>query len=171
MQDGASDSEPVSAHRIPSLPVADAWFRSTRLSDSLTVLIEPHVHELEQANMDPNDYRLRGAPATGLLEDGDRVDLGDVSLTVLHLPGHSPGGIGLLDEATGVLFAADAIYGAPLIYEGPGMNVQDYIETFHRLRTLDVSWVHGGHEPSFDATRMHAIIDHYLASWEADGAA
>ena len=114
---------------------------------------------------DPSSYKLRGAKATGLLEEGNTVDLGDRLFHVLHLPGHSPGGIGLYDERNGVLFAADAIYDGPLIYEGPGMSVPDYIQTFRKLRSLDVSVVHGGHDPSFDAQHMHKIIDRYMSLW------
>ena len=36
-----------------------------------------------------------------VLDDGDVVDLGDRAFEVLHLPGHSPGSIGLWEAATG----------------------------------------------------------------------
>lgn len=127
--------------------------------DELMISAYPH------AQYDPSSYKLLGAPATGLLEEGDTVDLGDRRFSVLHLPGHSPGGIGLYEELNGVLFAADAIYDGPLIYEGPGMSIPDYIETFHKLRTLEVSVVHGGHDPSFDGQHMHKIIDRYMSLW------
>ena len=64
-----------------------------------------------------------------------------------------------------MLFAADAIYDGPLIYEGPGMSVPDYIATFNKLKALDVSVVHGGHDPSFGSARMHQIIAQYEAIW------
>lgn len=37
------------------------------------------------------EYRVRAAPATRLIEDGDVLDLGNRILQVLHTPGHSPG--------------------------------------------------------------------------------
>jgi glyoxylase-like metal-dependent hydrolase (beta-lactamase superfamily II) len=114
---------------------------------------------------DPETYRLQGAAATGLLEHGDTVDLGNHQYKVQHLPGHSPGGIGLLEEGTGVLFAADAIYDGPLIFEGPGMSIDDYKKTFELLKSLPVSLIHGGHDPSFDRARMIEIITHYEAMW------
>lgn len=123
------------------------------------------IDALPFAGYDPKSYVLRGAPATGLLNEGDVVDLGNHSYTVLHLPGHSPGGIGLFEETSGVLFAADAIYDGPLIYEGPGMSVPDYLATFEKLKALDVSVVHGGHDPSFGPSRMHEIMAHYEAIW------
>lgn len=128
------------------------------------------LHALPFAGYDPESYRLQGAPATGLLAHGDTIDLGNHLYEVLHLPGHSPGGIGLFERASGTLFAADAIYDGPLIYEGPGMSVPAYRQTFDLLKGLPVSTVHGGHDPSFDRARMLEIIAHYEAIWNSEGA-
>jgi glyoxylase-like metal-dependent hydrolase (beta-lactamase superfamily II) len=111
----------------------------------------------------PELYRLTPAPLTETLDEGDVVDLGDRRLRVLHLPGHSPGCIGLLDEANGEFFAADAIYDAELYDELPHSNVGDYLDTMRRLLTLDVGVVHGGHGPSFGRQRMREIARDYIA--------
>ena len=50
------------------------------------------------------------APPTRLVADGDVIDLGDRQFEVLHLPGHSPGGIALWESATGTLFSGDVVY-------------------------------------------------------------
>lgn len=128
---------------------------------------ETLIEALPYADYDPETYHLRGAQATGHLNHGDTVDLGNHRYEVLHLPGHSPGGIGLFERATGVLFAADAIYDGPLIYQGPGMSVTDYQATFELLKSLPIRTVHGGHDPSFDHTRMMEIIAEYEAIWRA----
>jgi len=128
---------------------------------------ETLIEALPFEGYDPEDYRLQGAPATGLLNHGDTVDIGNHVYEVLHLPGHSPGGIGLFEHATGVLFGADAIYDGPLIYEGPGMSIDAYRQTFDLLKTLPVTVVHGGHDPSFSKTRMLEIFDKYEAIWDA----
>jgi glyoxylase-like metal-dependent hydrolase (beta-lactamase superfamily II) len=127
------------------------------------------IEALPYAGYDPESYRLQGAPATGLLEEGDTLDLGGHVYEIWHLPGHSPGGIGLFERETGVLFAADAIYDGPLIYSGPGMSVPAYRETFAKLRALPVTVVHGGHDPSFGPDRMIEIIDAYESRWAAEG--
>lgn len=115
---------------------------------------------------DLNAYAIAPAPATGMVEDGDIIDLGDWQGEVLHLPGHSPGQLGLWHSESGTLFGGDAIYDGPLIYDGAGMSVTDYTATLKRLRTLPVRIVHGGHDPAFGAERMGQIIDHYLALWQ-----
>lgn len=139
--------------------------RKTFLDAGYPPLDELMISAFPFEGYNPTDYRLHGAPATGLLEEGDTVDLGDIAFQVLHLPGHSPGGIALYNQVAGVLFAADAIYDGPLIFEGPGMSVPDYIQTFEKLRQLDVSIVHGGHDPSFNQQHMHSIIDKYMRLW------
>jgi glyoxylase-like metal-dependent hydrolase (beta-lactamase superfamily II) len=103
------------------------------------------------------------APATRLLADGDVVDLGDRAFEVLHLPGHSPGSIGLWDAAAGVLFSGDALYDGPLLDALEGSDVDAYVATMRRLRELPVRVVHAGHEPSFDRDRLIELCDAYLA--------
>ena len=43
------------------------------------------------------------------LKDGDKFDLGEIEVTVMHCPGHSPGSICLL-TSTGELFTSDVAY-------------------------------------------------------------
>lgn len=107
------------------------------------------------------------APATRLLDDGDVVDLGDRAFEVLHLPGHSPGSIGLWDERTGVLFAGDAVYDGPLLDALDGSDLSAYVTTMQRLRELPVTVVHVGHEPSFGRERLVEICDEHLLRWGA----
>ncbi len=103
------------------------------------------------------------APATRLLLEGDIVDTGDRSFEVLHLPGHSPGSIGLWEAATGILFSGDAVYDGPLLDEFDDSDVLAYVATMQRLRDLPVTAVHAGHEPSFGRERLIALCDQYLA--------
>jgi glyoxylase-like metal-dependent hydrolase (beta-lactamase superfamily II) len=104
------------------------------------------------------------APPTRVLEHGDIVDLGDRAFEVLHLPGHSPGSIGLWEPAAGVLFSGDAVYDGPLLDELEGCDIPDYVQTMRRLRELPVSVVHGGHEQSFGRDRLVELCDAYLAT-------
>lgn len=50
----------------------------------------------------------RGGVAGELLTDGDMVAVGDISLLVLHTPGHTQGSISLLGE--GLVFAGDTLF-------------------------------------------------------------
>jgi len=113
-------------------------------------------------------YAIPPAPVTETVVEGDIVDLGDWRAEVLHLPGHSPGQVGLWHAPSGRLFGADAIYDGPLIYDGAGTSIPDYVTTLKRLRALPVTTVHGGHDPAFGRKRFQSIIGHYLKLWGAD---
>ena len=104
------------------------------------------------------------APASRVLDEGDVIDLGDRAFEVLHLPGHSPGSIGLWEEETGTLFSGDAVYDGPLLDELDGSDVDAYVATMERLREMPVTVVHGGHEPSFGRQRLVELCDAYLAA-------
>ena len=129
-----------------------------RIPDGSMITAIPH------AGYDPERYRLKPAKRARVVEDGDIVDTGDRSFEVMHLPGHSPGSIGLWEKATGTLFSGDALYDGPLLDQLEDSSVPDYIRTMERLRDLPVRVVHGGHDPSFSRDRMIALIDNYLAS-------
>jgi glyoxylase-like metal-dependent hydrolase (beta-lactamase superfamily II) len=122
---------------------------------------------LPSAGFPLDDYGVQSAPLTGTLRDGDVIDLGDRTLEVLHLPGHSPGSIGLWEAETRTLFSGDAIYDGPLLFELPGSSIGAYALSLRRLLTLDVEIVHAGHDPSFGKQRLHEIARAHLAKWDA----
>ena len=121
-------------------------------------LINARPHD----EFDIDDYRITPTSVTRALEEGDVIDLGDRALEVMHLPGHSPGSMGLWDSESATLFSGDALYDGELLDELPDSDIPDYIATMKRLRELPVYVVHGGHEPSFDKNRMIELIDAYL---------
>jgi glyoxylase-like metal-dependent hydrolase (beta-lactamase superfamily II) len=123
---------------------------------------EEYLSAYPHAGYDIKLYAVKPAPATRILEEGDVVDLGDRSFEVMHLPGHSPGSIGLWENATGIFFSGDVIYDGVLLDELPGSNIKDYVRTMRRLRELPVRVVHGGHRPSFGRERLVEIVDKYL---------
>ena len=112
---------------------------------------------------DPGSYRVLPAPATRTVEEGDVVDIGDRHFEILHLPGHSPGSIGLWEAKTGILFSGDAVYDGPLLDQLPGSDIATYVSTMKRLRQLPVTIVHAGHDPSFGRARLRELCDAYLA--------
>ena len=114
----------------------------------------------------PSTQALRPGRATRLLEEGSTVDLGDRIFEVLHLPGHSPGSIGLYERRTETLFSGDAIYDGPLLADLPGSDREQYAQTLERLLRLPVSTAHGGHGLSMSGTRLQEIAAAYLRRWQ-----
>lgn len=120
------------------------------------------IMALPSAGFDLRRFACPAAPATRLLSEGDVIDLGNRVFEVLHLPGHSPGSIGLWESASGIFFSGDAIYDGPLLDELPGSDIAAYTATMRRLERLPARVVHAGHDPSFDGERLRQLARDYL---------
>jgi glyoxylase-like metal-dependent hydrolase (beta-lactamase superfamily II) len=140
----------VLAHPTRANTVADKY-----VSDDIFTALPP-------GDYDSARYNVRPAPATGLIEEGDVVDLGDRSFEVLHLPGHSPGSIALWEKASGILFSGDVIYDGDLAWDNTDSDIADYIRSAERIRDLPVRIVHGGHFPSFGRERLVELCDAFI---------
>ncbi len=67
-------------------------------------------------------------PVDVLIEEGDKIVIGDVTLDVIHTPGHSPGGICLLGE--GNVFTGDTLFvGGIGRTDLPGASMQDFMKS------------------------------------------
>ncbi len=68
----------------------------------------------------------QGAEPDIEMEDGGVFEVADVTLEVIHAPGHTPGSVCLYSEELGVLFSGDVVGGGgPIPHEG-------YFEDFPR---------------------------------------
>ena len=112
-------------------------------------------------------YRILPAPLTTALAEGDVLDLGDRQFRVLHLPGHSPDSIALLDERDGLFFSGDAIYDDTLIDDLVDSDRAAYRTTMARIADLPVRIAYGGHSESFSGERMREIARAYVEQGEA----
>ena len=131
----------------------------------LTTIVETHGHwdhvqalaEVVAATdakvaAHPGDEADLPVPVDNLISDGDTVTVGQCSLKVIHLQGHTPGSVALLydaDPAAPHLFSGDSLFPG-----GPG-NTQKDAERFGQLmddleskvfgRLPDETWVYPGH--------------------------
>ena len=96
---------------------------------------------------------------TTALTEGDVIDLGDRRFTVLRLPGHSPGSMGLLVKADGLFFTGDAIHDGTIVDDVPGHDIAACHVTMVGLRLLDLSLALGGHGRPFDQAHLSAIAE------------
>lgn len=70
------------------------------------------------------------------LEEGMRLDLGGRQLEVLHVPGHSPGSVALLERQSRWLFSGDTVMAQPVFLHLPDSSVSDYCRSLCKLRKL-----------------------------------
>jgi glyoxylase-like metal-dependent hydrolase (beta-lactamase superfamily II) len=84
-----------------------------------------------------------------LLKDGDTIDIDGLHFTVLHTPGHSPGGISLYGH--GVVFSGDTLFNYGIgRTDFPGCSHDQLMDSIqNKLMTLpDETIVYPGHGPS-----------------------
>ena len=100
-------------------------------------------------------YRATSPPPDRLLRDGDTLQVGGLIFEVMHVPGHSPGGICLgrraVDDDPPALFTGDALFAG-------GIGRTDFPDSHHAslmrgLRERILAWpdetvVYPGHGPA-----------------------
>ena len=152
-------------------------------SRGLSTIVTTHAHpahvqalaDLEESTFartvaHPDDSGALPIPTSHPVRDGDVVGVGAVQLTVLHLPGHTPGSIALLysppDGSTPHLFTGDA-----LLSGGPGATStpedrQRLLDALGRKvfdALPDETWIYPGHG-------QDTTVGRERAAWRTAGA-
>lgn len=113
---------------------------------------EPLIERIrEQAEMFGIREKVHPADVSVYLEEGDRIKVGNGSLEVIHVPGHSPGGIALYDKEDGFLISGDSLFqGSIGRTDLPGGNMQQLVRGVkEKLLSLPGSTVvYPGHGPA-----------------------
>ena len=105
-----------------------------------------HHAELESLRKWADERELKIKP-TDFFTEGDIVEVGNIRLKVLHMPGHSPGHLVLMEETERMLFTGDLLLrGGTGGANVEGGNPDDFIASIQRLRDLEGDWkIHPGH--------------------------
>jgi glyoxylase-like metal-dependent hydrolase (beta-lactamase superfamily II) len=61
------------------------------------------------------------------------IGLGNRKLEIMHIPGHTPDAIALLDRKAGLMWTGDSFYQGPIWLYAPETNLQDYAESLDKL--------------------------------------
>jgi glyoxylase-like metal-dependent hydrolase (beta-lactamase superfamily II) len=89
--------------------------------------------------------QIKPFPVDEIIDNGDTI----AGLTVLHLPGHTPGSIALYDPKRKVLFIGDTLRCKNGIVQGPPKNATwdmgQVYRSIEKLRTLDFTVMLSGH--------------------------
>lgn len=97
------------------------------------------------ASLDPVSIRQEACPPTGLLVDGATVDLGGRVIEVMHVPGHSPGSLALVDASAGLLFCADTVHDGYIWDDIPGADAAALLLSHQRLAEVEFRKACPGH--------------------------
>lgn len=100
-----------------------------------------------------------------LVADGDRLHIGNLSLEVIHTPGHSPDQIALYEPETATLWASDILSDVEIPFVSHSLPA--FEETLARLSTLAVTVLVPGHgfPSTTTSTYQHRVAEdqRYLA--------
>ena len=124
------------------------------------IVIHQEERELYNSAMDQAafwGYELAPLPEPDMfVQEGDRLEIGDLKFEILHTPGHSPGGICLYGE--GVVFTGDTLFAGSVgrtDFYGGDMNKLK--KSFSRLMSLPPDTkVFPGHGPASSISQEKA---------------
>jgi ribonuclease/clavin/mitogillin len=111
-------------------------------------------------------WRRATAQATAdcLLQGGDTVQVGGITIEAIDTPGHTLGSISLYLRQEGVLFTGDTVLGlgTVVIFPPPHGDMALYMQSLERLQTYDAALLCPGHGPPVRdvARKLQEMIDH-----------
>jgi len=92
------------------------------------------------------------------IDDGHVIDTGDHVLTVLHVPGHSAGGICLYEESTGILISGDTVFADGVgRWDLPTGDVASLVASIRKLSTLNLVDLYPGHGPCVQGNARRSL--------------
>ena len=116
------------------------------------------IHEKDEESYGNPDLNLSSPvlcspitfpPADKKLREGDKIEIGELSLSILHTPGHTPGSISIIVEKD--VFTGDALFAGGIgRTDLPGGDYDLLMKSIReKLLTLpDDFLIHPGHGPS-----------------------
>lgn len=105
---------------------------------------------------------------SGTLRHGDRIDLGDRVLEVLHTPGHSPGSVSFLDRDARALFCGDLCYLGKMLLFVSGSDLRDFRDSLRAAAAIlgDVDAIYPAHGTApMTGDDLIAIRDAFEMVW------
>ena len=132
-----------------------------RLREATGGEIVAHTDELKGI-----DEHVPGLRVDATVTDGERIDLGGVTLEYIDTPGHTMGSICVLYREEGLLFTGDTILGGSTTAISPDQGDMGlYVESLHRLLSYDARMICPGHGPIIKSPRakIEKLIEHRQA--------
>ena len=129
--------ELVMMHRHP-----DHAGGALRLHRDTGALMSCHPLDLDSIEQ----TQLKGrAKVAKLLRGGETMDLGGVSLQVLHTPGHTAGCLAVFVPERGALFTTDTVLGGSTTAIGDNGDLAQYLQSLDTLRGIGAKTIYPGH--------------------------
>ncbi|HVN23437.1 MAG TPA: MBL fold metallo-hydrolase [Syntrophorhabdales bacterium] len=136
---------------MKELPSAELWVHAFE-ADPLEQGDDRGVYGMQMfKQMCQAQYRLKDGAFTfkvhRKLQGGEALEIGDMKWEVLHIPGHSMGGIALYHKAQGILIPGDVIYADYAIgrFDLHGADASQLKQSLMNLAGIEVKILLPGH--------------------------
>ncbi len=130
-----------------------------RLFDAPVAVHESDVEELETGGL-YGTGSLFGKSAMSkvsrILSDGTSLKLGELTLDIIHTPGHTPGSMCIL-STSGHLFSGDTLFSSGDFgrTDLPGGDQHELLHSLERLKKVDFEFLMPGHMECVPNGRAH----------------
>jgi glyoxylase-like metal-dependent hydrolase (beta-lactamase superfamily II) len=107
------------------------------------------MHPAEYAWYYEESPELANGTPPEAIWDGASIDIGGRNFEVIHIPGHTPGSIALIDRKNKVLVAGDSVSLAPVFIFSHVRNIRAYAASMVKLLTFaeDIDVIYASHGP------------------------
>jgi hydroxyacylglutathione hydrolase len=136
---------------MKELPSAELWIHTLE-AEPIELGDDRGVYGMQMfKQMCQTQYRLKDGAfkfkVDRKLQGGESLDIGGMSWEVLHIPGHSMGGIALYHKDQGVLIPGDVIYADYAIgrFDLHGANPSQLKDSLMKLAAVEVNVLLPGH--------------------------
>ena len=142
------DAFPVKEHTAALVDRFDRWSKAAAAGGAPTVLINALARRYEFLESLGADL-----DAVHLIDEGASIKAGDLTLEVIHVPGHTAGSLAFLDRRHRLLFSGDTVLSGITpnpFFEGVSDRASGpapFLKSVERLAALPVDLVLPGHGP------------------------
>ncbi|WP_058304246.1 MBL fold metallo-hydrolase [Gorillibacterium timonense] len=145
----------VNTHGHPDHIYGNIYFEEAYLHPDDLALAQQFYQEpmfteaIEQMKLKPADFRP--------IHAGDVIDLGGLELEVYGVPGHTPGGICLLDRQDRILFTGDSIIEQTWMQLEESLPMEVFLQSLDTLKSIrgEYDFILTGHSRDLEDASLY----------------
>lgn len=139
----------VNTHGHPDHIYGNVYFDEAYINPADLSLAEFFMNEPQFVrNCREHDLKM---PEFSPVYPGEEIDLGGITLEVIGLPGHTPGGICLFIQKDGILFSGDSIVDHTWMQLKESLPMETFLENLNKLKPVldETKYLLTGHHQDF----------------------